>query len=347
MEDELIHRILRLYFLEPTYIEGYENTSKIFTAQGVFALKRFKGSDRAASTFLFHIQRLYQSGFSHFVPVYHTNDGRYLVKEEEDYYYLTPWIGKKNRGNDQQEQYSLLFKTLGQLHRATEDYKPQDKSIYEDHYEYLTATWQAEREYLESIIESYEKKWYMSPFELLFCSLYHQALRAHEFATKIIEDWYKEVEDSNEVRVVMNHGKPSIHHFVCDEQSVGYLLSLEHSYYASPTRDLVDFFKTSMNTYPLNVENRFQWWKSYQKEFPWNKDENLLFLAYLAYPKQVIDIVIQYESNESKVNQLTQVARLQKSFWLMNNIEYFITKVQEEEYAKELEKAQSELDNII
>ena len=42
---------------------------------------------------------------------------------------------------------------------------------------------------LEEFLVESEAKWYMSPFELQYCTYYHHVMRAREFATKQLNEW--------------------------------------------------------------------------------------------------------------------------------------------------------------
>ena len=59
----------------------------------------------------------------------------------------------------------------------------------EKHYTNISDRWESDGEMLEEFLVESEAKWYMSPFELQYCTYYHHVMRAREFATKQLNEW--------------------------------------------------------------------------------------------------------------------------------------------------------------
>ena len=59
----------------------------------------------------------------------------------------------------------------------------------EKHYTSISDRWENDGEMLEEFLVESESKWYMSPFELQYCTYYHHVMRAREFATKQLNEW--------------------------------------------------------------------------------------------------------------------------------------------------------------
>jgi spore coat protein YsxE len=171
----------------------------------------------------------------------------------------------------------------------------------------------------------------MSPFELQYCTYFHQALRAHEFAKKQFTEWHEAMKEKEKTRISFIHGNVSMNHFLFDYQRNGYFISLEDAQFATPVQDIVQFYSRSFNTYPIARNDRYEWYQIYQKNFAFTKEEKLLMLAYLAYPKTFIKQVRSYTNarnarNETK--ELNDVKMLQQAHWLISNIEYFVAQLQ-------------------
>lgn len=330
--------ILRLYDLVPKFVEEYGKVTKVYTEQGIFALKKLENDQRGQNGLLRNMHSLSEGGFRGIMPLYYTRDGRFFVYEQEQGYYLMPWLEQTDIASEENNHFYTMFSYLGKLHKATQKEKDFSAEEIEKQYEQLIEQWEREKEILDTFIEKCEQKWYMSPFELYFCSYYHQTVRSHEFAVKALDEWYHVVKEKKKTRTVMVHGDLSSQHFLVDKQRNGYFLSLEKAHEATPMYDLVQFYYRALNTYPTQRTERFEWFLEYEKVFPLHKEEKKLMISYLAYPQHMIALVKKYINEELNKNELKQTGRLQKISWLMNNLEHLVSRIHQDIYTKEMEK---------
>ncbi|WP_240256510.1 spore coat protein YsxE [Ferdinandcohnia quinoae] len=328
---------MKQYKLEPHFIEEYRNVKKVFTNKGVFALK----SARKISNTQFPsmIQMLYQKGFTRVVPIIPTIDGSYLVFQENQYHYLMPWLNN-SIVDERDDRHHLLFKELAKMHQYSLNEIQQAKTndIYH-HYENITKQWDERDGYLESFVIESEKKWYMSPFELLFCTYYHEISLASKYARSQLDKWYELSEETKSFRTVLTNGKVSITHFLFDEHGKGYLSNFEKASYASPINDLISFYYRTLKTFPILCDDCFGWFQTYRSHFPLKEEEIYLFLSYLTYPEPIYRCVQNYKNKKEKKSEQEYVRLLQKAYWLNKNIEYFSMKIVEEEQRKKDQEA--------
>lgn len=327
--------ILQFYDLEPKYIEEFGKVIKVYTDNGVFALKKIEEVNGQRNGLLRVMHTLNDNGFKGMMPLYYTNDGRFLVYEKEQGFYLMPWLNQ-SENSDENNRFFTMFTTLGRLHRETKKEIEVEEEELEKEYDSISSKWEEDREMLENFMENCEQKWYMSPFELYFCSYYHQTIRSHEFAVKIFDEWYELMQKKDSTRLVVVHGNLSSQHFLVDKQSNGYFISLERAHEASPIYDLVQFYNRSLFQYPVVRGDRYEWFVEYEKTFPLEKDEKKLMLSYLAYPQHMVSLVKKYRSDERNRSEWRQTSKLQKVSWLMNNLEQFVGRVQQEIQTQEM-----------
>jgi spore coat protein YsxE len=327
--------VLELYDIKPNFMKEFGNVTKVYTDNGTYALKKVVVKEKRQQNILRNMQMLTESEFRGMLPLYYTNDGRFLVYDEEEYYYLMPWLDVMDRKDEQDEHYHHLFRTLAKLHGNTTKKKEITEAVVTKHYETLKKKWKEEKEMLDQFIEKCERKWYMSPFELYYCSYYYQTTRAHEFAVSQLEEWEKEMKEKETTRSVLTHGNLSIQHFLVDADNNGFFISLEKASEASPIQDLVTFYSRSLHTYPIARTDRFEWLVEYEKYYPLSKEEKKLFMSYLAYPHAMVRFVTQYEKQIREDDELVSVDKLQRASWMMNNVEFFISQIQQDEHMKE------------
>ncbi|MBO9130514.1 spore coat protein YsxE [Bacillus sp. 165] len=330
--------LLQMYQLKPDYFENYGNVTKVYTNQGAYALKKINHDRMSRNPFMRHIQMLTEKGFTHYAPIYHTQDGRYVLYDEENSYYLMPWLEQMDQSSDENDRYHKMFRTLALMHQKTQREETINEKMITQHYEVIQKRWEEERNGLDQFLTGCESSWYMSPFELQFVSHYHHVMRAHEFATKKMEQWYEAMKEKEKTRVSLIHGNLSSQHFLFDYQRNGYFISLENSGYSSPITDLVTFYLRTFQTYPVARNDRYEWFQEYEKNFPLQQEEKTLMLGYMAYPQKFINQVIRYSNTENardERNELSHAKLLQHSEWLISNTEYFITQLQAAEQQAE------------
>ncbi|XJZ29116.1 spore coat protein YsxE [Bacillota bacterium Lsc_1132] len=324
--------ILRDYQLEPYFVEDFGNVQKVYANKGTFALKKIHPSN--GTDFIRHVHSLYQMGFNRIVPIYPTVDGRYAVLDHSYLYYLMPWLP-----NDEKEQrekrHQQLFRELARMHTLSAKEINIKKEERTEHYEKTILQFEKNQEFLDGFIEECEKKVYMSPFELLFCLYYNEISQALRFSKSKFEEWYEMTKDQEKARMVINHGKISIEHFLYDERGYGYFANFEKAGYGSPFHDLLPFLSRTLKTQPKRNEECVEWIYYYYKYFPLRMDEKLLFYSYLAYPVSIIQAVENYYRKPEKRKELKAVQQLQRQYWYLKNTEYVTMKMVELESSQQ------------
>ncbi|UQD52911.1 spore coat protein YsxE [Bacillus methanolicus] len=323
--------ILRAYQVEPYFVEDFGRIQKIYSNKGVFALKKIFPSN--GTDFIRHVQFLYQKGYNRIVPIYPAADGRYAVLHQNYLYYLMPWMPNEEREN-QSERNKQLVRELARLHILSAREININTEERKEHYENTMLEWDKEKEFIEGFMERSEKKWYMSPFELLFCLYYHEISQALLFSKRKLEDWYEKTKDQEKARSVLVHGKVSAEHFLLDERGYGYFINFERSKSGSPFHDLLPFLSRSLKSLPKQAEDYVDLVYTYFKYFPFKEDEMLLFLAYLAHPGKIIRTAENYFKKQAGKNERKFVQQLQRHYWQLKNTEYVVMRIEEIEQRK-------------
>jgi spore coat protein YsxE len=324
--------ILQQYRLQADYIEDYGKTKKIYTRAGAFALKEL--------SMLHQLQTIYDA-YRFFakkaIPLFPAYNGNPFVSYRGRYYYLMPWISDETK-EERNERHLQLFRDLAQIHRKSlKEIEIKEEGLT-NYYNSIKERQEKQREFLQSYIETCENEWYMSPFQLQFCTYFHETMQACWFSQTQLEKWYEKMRETKKWRVAVVHGKASLSHYVYDQKGNGYFLSLERSHVAPPLSDLLSFLRKYLRTYPVMCDECVNWFVEYQQSFPIQEEEMALFLSYLAQPEMIYRIVYQYVNKSKKMDERRQVSQLQKAYWLMKNIEYFIMRITEIEEKKKVQE---------
>jgi spore coat protein YsxE len=327
----IIQKIASYYGIRVHYMEQFGKVTKLYSDVGNFALKKIHAQN--GIDFVQNMKMIYQQGYNRIVPIYPTLDGRYSVLEGNALFYLTPWLSNEGQENGL-KKHQQFFRELARLHTISVKEIEIEKEERKEHYEETTSQWEQDQAFLDEFLEECEKEWYMSPFQLLFCTYYHEIKLALQFAQKKFDEWFEDSKELAKARTVMIHGKTSIDHFIYDEQGYGYFTNLERARRSSPIHDLLPFIAKSLNTYPKQADELLEGMQLYLRYFPFNADEMLLFTSYLAYPVVITQTVKKYFYQLPKRNELKDSKALQRNYWQLKNTEYMIMRLTEYERTK-------------
>lgn len=333
--------ILNHYGIQPHFVENFGNVSKVYAQNGVYALKKIPS--QSGTDFIKQVRLLFQKGYHRIVPIYPTLDGLYGVLYHDAFYYLMPWIHEE-RSENQTRSNEQLFRELARLHTLSVEKLSINQEDCEAHYRRTISIWENDANFLKEFIEHCESKWYMSPFELLFCLYYDETNQALLFAKNRFSDWYQLIKEQTSVRTVIIHGKLARDHFLQDKHGYGYFIGFENTQRTLPVHDLLPFLARISTSFPSKNNDILDWLYRYFHYFPLNEEEMQLLLSYLSYPSKFVQIAKKYYFGQSKKNELKFVQQLQREYWYLKNVEYIVLKIVEiERQRKEAhEKAQQE-----
>ncbi|WP_245602171.1 spore coat protein YsxE [Peribacillus kribbensis] len=326
-----IEEIMSHYLLKVNYCEKYGNLWRVYTNNGVFALKAIPPQPGMA--FIRHMHRIYQRGYNRIVPIFPANDGRYAVLHKNRLYYLMPWL-PNDEISERSEKHKQMFRELARIHSLSVKEIEVNKEERKDHYEQTLDEWKKNKEFSEEFLQSCERKTYMSPFELMYCMYYFDVSQALDFSIKKFEEWYEATKEKDKVRTVIVHGKLSSRHFVYDDRGYGYFLNMENSRVAPPHTDLLPFLVRSMKTYPVVNTDIMEWLYTYFKYFSFRDGEMELFMAYLAHPGYFISALRHFQEKKGTKTELWLLKNLQFHYWQLKNTEYVVMKLEELEQQK-------------
>lgn len=326
-QNEWYEPILAKFRLKPEFVESFGKAKKVVTKNGVFALKQI--THKNPFQFFNLSRQLYKKGFTKITPVYYTIDNKPYVYYRNQYYYLMPWY-ERNVYLEKHDHKERMLRELARLHDVSAKNVLNQKEKMAKTYENLLSEWERKTLFLEEYMDKCEKKWYLSPFELQYCMIFHEIMQAIDFSKNKLKEWYELGSEKKGIRIVVNHGNVSNGHFVYDKHDNGMFISFEHAQYTLPIYDLIRYYHKVLRTYPIQCDECKDWFFYYQKYFPYTEEERALFFSYLVFPDNLYRTVKKYVMDNDQTEQQA-VSGLQKRYWQMKNIEYVVIKIQEEE----------------
>ncbi|WAA10236.1 spore coat protein YsxE [Fervidibacillus albus] len=320
-----IEELLKEFGIWPYDIQKKGKVYKIYSRDGIFALKRSSVQD--FQRLFVHLQYLYKKGFYRFVPILPTIGGTYAVSDGENLFYLMPWFSEKKDGKTMEG----LFRELGRLHSLSVKEWKIEKDVVETHYERTKEKWQAEIGFFDALIDQCERKSYMSPFEWKYVEYYNEFRKAYDYALLQLDIWKNETIQEGKMRSVIIHGNCDEDHFLFTEEQKGYFLSWEKSRFSSPFFDILPLLKKLLPIYPTDCDDCLNLLHVYFQLFPLRKGEESLMKSYLAQPGSIVSTLEQYRSIKANNKEYIYTKTLNRQYWQFKNTEYIVMKLEEKE----------------
>lgn len=202
------------------------------------------------------------------------------------------------------------------LHSKTTHYKEVTSDEYKKIYEDLLNNYEYLYEYYSDLIAIIDDKIFMSPSEYLLARNISFIFKSIEQGRKYIDEWFKEVENLNKMRVVVVHNNLNLDHYIRNDKD--YLISWDKSKIDLPIFDLYNLY----NNHYMDFEF-YELLREYQSVYPLKDYELELLFILITMPDKI-------EFNDNEYNKCIEVSNLIDKLYKSNSII--------EEYKKAKEK---------
>lgn len=324
--------ILSHYPLHVMRIDDYGKVKKVQAVEGTFALKKIDDPRK--------LHAIEQAAFFYqpqMIPIYWSKRGTLFVAEGGYYYYVMPWISPPS-GQRATEVMISFFRDLASLHQKTLQEINVDETELKSYYETKKAAWEEERSFLQSYAEQCEHEWYMSPFQLQFCTYFHETMQAYWFAEAQLETWYDKMKETKKWRVTFVHGNARSSHYVRSERG-GRFFSWERARWAFPLVDVATSLYEYVRTPPPVDETWIDGFGEYKRQLAIREEELAFFLSHAASPTYLYRVVSSYAAKRKKEwTEYAAVSRLQREYWALKQTEQIMMRlVQTEQLSNPIE----------
>ena len=201
-----------------------------------------------------------------------------------------------------------LVDLVSLLHSKTTHYKNISEDEYKKIYEDLMNNFEYLYEYYNDLISIIDDKVFMSPSEYLLARNISAIFKSIEIGRGYVEDWLKEVEGLNKLRMSIVHNNLDLSHYI--RNNYDYLVSWDKSKIDIPVFDLYNLY----NNHFLDF-NFFELLKRYEQTYPLKKYELDLFFILINMPSKI-------EFNDTEFNMCIKISneidKLYKSNELVN-----------------------------
>lgn len=181
-----------------------------------------------------------------------------------------------------------LVNLVSLLHNKTTFYKEVDIDDYKYIYESINKEIEETYNYYNIVMDNIESEVYMSPSNYLIArniSIIYDALR---YSKNSIDKWYKMIENSRRLRVVMIHNNLELDHYLKSDKP--YLVSFDKAKIDMPIFDLISLYKKHYLDFEFG-----DLFKIYLDRYPLSKSEMTLFLAIISIPDKINNSNSEYK----------------------------------------------------
>lgn len=216
------------------------------------------------------------------------------VLNEDDEYIYYRYI---NDIDEPREQKMVdLVNLVSLLHNKTTFYKEVDIDNYKYIYESISKEIEDTYSYYNIVMDNIESEVYMSPSNYLIArniTIIYNALR---YSKRNIDRWYKMIENSRKLRVVMTHNNLSLDHYLKNDRP--YLISFDRARIDMPLNDLVSLYKKHYLDFEFS-----DLLKIYLSKYPLSESEMILFLTIISIPNKI-------PNNDSEYMRVLSIRRI-------------------------------------
>lgn len=216
-----------------------------------------------------------------------------VLNEDDDYIYYR-YI---NDIDEPREQKMVdLVNLISLLHNKTTFYKEVDIDNYKYIYESISKEIDDTYSYYNIVMDNIESEVYMSPSNYLIArniTIIYNALR---YSKRNIDRWYKMIENSRKLRVVMTHNNLSLDHYLKNDRP--YLISFDRARIDMPLNDLVSLYKKHYLDFEFS-----DLFKIYLSKYPLSESEMILFLTIISIPDKI-------PNNDSEYMRVLSIRRI-------------------------------------
>jgi spore coat protein YsxE len=310
---EVTQKVLTAYNIYPLHVEKITgNVHKINDGKRDYALKRSSlTGDREIKVWKHVYEQAYYQNLVSILPVYLTNERQLYTIQNENVYYVTPWL---EAADTQKEKKTIeqFYRLIGNIHLKTKQVHTVHTSEFLPGFQKYAAYCDHLREELLGFVEQFEKNRYMSPFELTVCTHYRDV----DFALKEMQRRVDLLMDIEEETISWNY---SICHFNLRFDHMLktrrlHLINWEKARYENASLDLAAFFKNESKNFHAATDDIIELFSIYMNENELTKTELYILSIYLLDPSPYINMVQKYNDGRSGKSMMTQTKILQHTY---------------------------------
>ncbi|WP_156291203.1 protein kinase family protein [Oceanobacillus salinisoli] len=307
---EYLKFVLQAYNIYTNKI--HEVTPRLFKVndhQQAYALKRSALTDKDIRNWEGVYRLANAKNLDTVLPVYLTKDGQFFFRHNNSIYYVSPWVEETNHKRNK-TWISNFYETLADVHNKTKRTQKLPMEKVSTPFTSFQSFCNNAKNHLLTFVQQFEKKRYMSPFELLVCTQFRDIEYACTEADKRIHRFLNDHEgDEIKWNYSLCHRNLNATHI-----KKSYFVNWEHARYDNPVMDLVIFFHQEIGHFNPASDLFIDLFPSYTKINELTLPELQLLSIYLLSPGEYMQTIHHYMNNMRTESMVQYVTKLQYQY---------------------------------
>lgn len=309
---ERIKKVLQAYAVYPLSMEKITNQlSYISDGKQAYALKESILTKETLANWKTVYEYAHSQNLTTILPVYLTKRGDLYATSQQSIYYLTPWIS--NHADADHEAYEQTIKRMyhliGTIHGKTKQSRLLQKEKLKERFLTYQTFCSKTKNMLLDYVKRFERNQYMSPFELLVCTQYHELEYALNTVMKRVDQFLEGDDDQFAWNDCLCHGNLLRAHMIDP-----YIINWEYGHQGNAVLDLVHFIHAETAYYNKQSDLLIELFPTYNKENELSVKEHYLLTMYLLNPAAYISKVQAYSVNATQQSMIDQIMGLQHEY---------------------------------
>jgi len=302
-----VQHILHTYHVKPLVIEDItDRLQRIDDGQQLYAFKRVQVTDQFVNRMNYAYQQAHDKQLRCMLPLYLTETNELFTYDNDNYYYLTPWIASDT------SPLNHSLQTIGSLHQKTTETYVMNMKSFKDKWKDYQNHCQTNFETYLSYVAYFEKAHYMSPLGLQVCTHFDRI----DSVFKILQDEIKQLleESSDQIKSTycLCHGQLKPSHIIGREDV--FILNWEKSQPAHASLDLASYLKNHIIHENDPMAHYREAFTKYMKENKLKKQDLHLLTIHLLDPTEYMTIIKQTINSQNEQSMIKQVQKLQQHY---------------------------------
>lgn len=250
------------------------------------------------------------------IPVYPTIEGNLFVQEQQNIFYLTPYIEEIQPCSP-----ADVMSEIGVIHAQSHHTFLIDKNTVLNRYSTYKSKLQANQTNLRQLIDLFEQQRYMSPLGLQICSHFHivddAIKKGMEHVDAIIRICKEEEHEHIEWSSSICHNRLSMDNVIKNNHV--FVDNWEGSTFENGTMDLTRFLNNEFlrNEFPL--DNFVEGLRRYEKTKPMNSIEKHILNIHMLHPVHYLNMISSIHKTKQQNSHLQRVIAIERMFRVLSS----------------------------
>lgn len=327
-EMTMVEEILKRYSVVPEKIEKVRSVYRIYSADGIYCLKKASKGSKKAIKVMHLTEYLKNNGFNNVAKFYKTSENKEYVRLHKNVYYLTDWINGHECSCDNKEEMEHAAALLAHFHISAKGFSNsslKNESSFKN--------WQSIlKEDMQDLLR-FRKMIYMKKIKTTFDIQYYDAIEAilgqMDKSIKLLENSnYISLSKYEKGEKTVCHDSFYYQNIIVDNENNMFIIDLDSAAYDITVYDLGKFIRRLLykSTYSWDFEFARALIEAYSQVKPLSPEELEILLPFIIFPHKFWKLGIKRYVKRKRWSEETYIKKLRRFLRFIDKQNEFIDK---------------------